>query len=297
MEHAYINIAIIKYWGKKEFNPYLVPTTSNISILCNNLYSKTLISKSNEDLFYLNGQLQNDEECKKIFSFVDKVIENRKIKLKIESYNNVPTAAGLASSSSGYAALTKALNKFFNKNYSLEEMSKISTIGSGSAGRSFYNLCAFDSYGNIYPIKTDLNLAILAIIVSRDKKKISSRNAMELAKNSKIYNKWLKKAEIDFLNMKKFLKSNNFEKLGFLIEKNTMLMHSTTISSNPSFSFLKKESYEIIKKIRKIRKNHKINIFFTLDAGPNVKVIYQKNEEEKVLKLMKKYFDKEIVLC
>lgn len=295
MDRGYINIAIIKYWGKKEFNPYLIPMQSSISIRSSRAYTETEIFSSKEDEFYLNGDKQSEEETKKVFSFIDKII-NRKEKIRIVSYNFVPTAAGLASSSSGYCALTKAINRYFNLNLSKEKLSKISTIGSGSAGRSFYKLAAFDNKGEIYEINTDLNLSMLAIIVSTNKKSISSREAMENAKKSSIYSKWVERANKDFEKMKIALNNNDFNSIGRLMENNTIFMHNTTIRSNPSFSFLTKESYGIIKKIRRLRYKG-LNIYFTADAGPNIKVIYLKEEENKIIKILTKEFKDKIYLC
>lgn len=297
MEYGYINIAILKYWGKKEFNPYLIPTTPNISIISKNYYSKTEIINNDKDVFYLNDICQDEKETKKIFNFVDKVILNRKQKIKIISYNNIPTAAGLASSASGYCALTKALDKFFNKSWDILTKSKIASIGSGSAARSFFNAAIFDDTGEIFEIFPNINLKMIAILISDKKKEISSRNAMENAKNSKLYPLWLKNAKRDFRNMKIALKLGNIDKIGKIMEKNTMLMHSTNISSNPMFNFLNKRSYEIIKIVRKIRKNYKLSIYFTLDAGPNVKVLFDEKDEQKVLKLLKKHIKGEKLLC
>ncbi|ACZ01584.1 diphosphomevalonate decarboxylase [Streptobacillus moniliformis] len=295
MARGYINIAIVKYWGKKEFNPYLVPIQGSISIRSKRLYTETNISESDKDIFILNGEIQGENETKKIFSFVDKVIKKRKC-ICIDSKNFVPTAAGLASSASAYCTLTKALNDFFKLNLNTEEMAKISTMGSGSAGRSFYNIAAFDKNGKIYELKTELNLSMLAIVLNDKKKEISSRNAMEISKNSPIYPMWVKRANEDFEKMKSALLENDFIKIGNIMEKNTIIMHNTTFRSNPSFSFLTKETYFVIKIVKRLRMKG-INIFTTMDAGPNVKILYLKEDEEKVLKELNKYFEGKILLC
>ncbi|CAM3228996.1 diphosphomevalonate decarboxylase [Streptobacillus felis] len=295
MARGYINIAIVKYWGKKEFNPYLIPTQGSISLKSNRLYTETNISKSDVDKFILNGVVQNESETKKIFEFVDRVVKERE-KICIESKNYVPTAAGLASSASAYCALTKELNEYFKLNLSINEMAKISTMGSGSACRSFYNLAAFDKYGEVYELNTDLNLAMLAIVVSDEKKEIPSRDAMKIAQNSVIYPMWVKRANDDFEKMKKALIENDFVKVGNIMEKNTIIMHNTTFRSNPSFSFLNEETYSVIKTIKRIRMRG-INVFTTMDAGPNVKVLYLKEDEEKVLEALKEYFEGKILLC
>lgn len=296
MDRAYINIAIVKYWGKKEFNPYLIPCQGSISLTSKKLYTDTRIEKSDVDEFYLNSIKQEGKELEKIFSFVDKVVKKRS-KIRIISENKVPTAAGLASSASAYCALTKSLNRYFSLNLSIEEMAKISTLGSGSACRSFYNLSAFDKNGNIYKLSTDLELEMLVLVVNKEKKEISSRDAMEIAKKSPIFEHWVNRANNDFELMKQALKNNEFEKIGQIMEANTITMHNTTFRSNPSFSFLNKETYNIIKKVKRLRRNFDLKMYFTMDAGPNVKLLYLKKDEEKILKVLKENFDLEILLC
>lgn len=297
MDRGYINIAIIKYWGKKTFNPYLIPFQGSISVRSNRLYTDTELLYSDEDEFYLNGVKQSEKETEKVFAFIDKVKPDR-TKLRVNSINKVPTAAGLASSASAYCALTKAINRYFKLNLSTEEMTKISTQGSGSAGRSFYNICAFDKEGNIYELETDLKLKMLAIVVSKSKKKIPSRDAMKLSvETSTIFNHWVERANKDFEKMKEYLKNNDFDKIGKIMESNTITMHNTTFKSNPSFSFLTKETYQVIKKIKRLRNKYGVKMYFTMDAGPNVKILYLEKDEERILKILRENIELELLLC
>ncbi|WP_068267885.1 diphosphomevalonate decarboxylase [Caviibacter abscessus] len=294
MSISYMNIAIVKYWGKKEYNPYLIPLVPSISYRAKNLYTKTKIESSDIDEFYLNDKLQDKVQCKKIFSYIDKIVKNRP-KLKVTSYNTMPTAAGLASSASAYSALIQEINKFFNLNLSIEQMAKYASIGSGSAGRSFYELCAFDENGNIYELHTDLNLCMSAIIISKEKKSISSRDAMQHCIDTSPYmNEWVEVGIRSFNDMKKALLDNDFTKIGEIMEYNTMFMHKTMKTANPPFTYLTNESIECIEYIKELR-NKGYQIYFTTDAGPNVKVLYLKEDEEKIInKLKEKYKDKVI---
>ena len=297
MDRGYINIAIIKYWGKKTFNPYLIPFQGSISVRSNRLYTDTELLYSDEDEFYLNGVKQSEKETEKVFAFIDKVKPDR-TKLRVNSINEVPTAAGLASSASAYCALTKAINRYFKLNLRTEEMAKISTQGSGSAGRSFYNICAFDKEGNIYELETDLKLKMLAIVVSKSKKKIPSRDAMKLSvETSTIFNHWVERANKDFEKMTEYLKNNDFDKIGRRMESKTITMHNTTFKSNPSFSFLTKETYQVIKKIKRLRNKYGVKMYFTMDAGPNVKILYLEKDEERILKILRENIELELLLC
>ena len=239
------------------------------------------------DLFYLNGELQDSVHTEKISKVVDLFRENRNQKVKISTTNNMPTAAGLSSSSSGLSAIIKACNKIFEKNYTQSELAKISKFGSGSSSRSFFGpIAAWDKdTGEICEVKTDLKLAMIVLVLNENKKKISSRNGMELcAKTSTYFDEWVKQSEIDFINMKKYLAENDFEKVGTLTEENALRMHKTTETANPPFSYFNEKTYEAMDFVKNLRNNGE-KCYFTMDAGPNVKVLCLEEDLEKLAEI------------
>lgn len=301
---SYANIAIIKYWGKKD-KEKMIPATSSISLTLENMYTETEISfitetesleeikKLNEkevvtgDLFYLNGELQNKMQRDKISKVVDLFRKNKKQLVKINTKNNMPTEAGLSSSSSGLSATIKACNELFEKNLDRKELAQISKYGSGSSSRSFFGpLAAWDKdSGEIYEVKTDLKLAMIMLILNDEKKIISSRDGMELCTNTSTnFDEWIKQSEIDFINMKNYLEKNNFEKVGILTEENALRMHGTTLTANPSFSYLNEKSWEAMEFVKKLREKGE-KCYFTMDAGPNVKVLCLEEDLDKLSKI------------
>ena len=307
---SYANIAIVKYWGKKDAEK-MIPATSSISLTLNDMFTETemefikdedikiAVEKEMKngnckdkfwgmtDLFYLNGELQDSVHTEKISKVVDLFRENRNQKVKISTTNNMPTAAGLSSSSSGLSAIIKACNKIFEKNYTQSELAKISKFGSGSSSRSFFGpIAAWDKdTGEICEVKTDLKLAMLVLVLNKNKKKISSRNGMELcAKTSTYFDEWVKQSEIDFINMKKYLAENDFEKVGTLTEENALRMHKTTETANPPFSYFNEKTYEAIDFVKNLRNNGE-KCYFTMDAGPNVKVLCLEEDLEKLAEI------------
>ena len=312
---SYANIAIVKYWGKKDAKK-MIPATSSISLTLNDMFTETemefisdediKISVEKEmkngdykdkfsnmtDLFYLNGELQDSVHTEKISKVVDLFRENRSQKVKISTTNNMPTAAGLSSSSSGLSAVIKACNKLFGKNYTQSELAQISKFGSGSSSRSFFGpIAAWDKdTGEIYEVKTDLKLAMIVLVLNENKKEISSRNGMELcAKTSTYFDEWVKQSEIDFVNMKKYLAENDFEKVGILTEENALRMHKTTETANPPFSYFNEKTYEAMDFVKNLRNNGE-KCYFTMDAGPNVKVLCLEEDLEKLAGIFgKKY--------
>ena len=304
---SYANIAIVKYWGKKDAEK-MIPATSSISLTLNDMFTETEMEfikdedtkiavekemkngnckdkfSNMTDLFYLNGELQDKMHTEKISKVVDLFRENRSQKVKISTTNNMPTAAGLSSSSSGLSAVIKACNELFGKNYAQSELAQISKFGSGSSSRSFFGpIAAWDKdTGEICEVKTDLKLAMIVLVLNENKKEISSRNGMELcAKTSTYFDEWVKQSEIDFVNMKKYLAENDFEKVGTLTEENALRMHKTTETANPPFSYFNEKTYEAMDFVKNLR-NSGEKCYFTMDAGPNVKVLCLEEDLEKL---------------
>ncbi|MGX7068689.1 diphosphomevalonate decarboxylase [Gemella bergeri] len=295
---GYANIALVKYWGKKSKNPVL-PFNPNLSLRLDNLTSKTKIEKSlsNEDEFYINNEKQNNDEVKKIINFISKFTPNNREKICIKSYNTVPTAAGLSSSSSGTMALVLACNKYFNLNKTTKELIEISKEGSGSSCRSFYKLASWLEDGSVEELSCSLDFGMMVLVVNEDRKKISSREAMErCVQTSTNFSNWVNQAKKDFIAMKDALKNNNFEKIGEITERNALLMHSTTETATPGFSFLTDESYQAMNIVKKLR-NNGYRCYFTMDAGPNVKVLYLKEDQEILYKEISKLWNKKIIMC
>lgn len=295
---GYANIALVKYWGKKSKNPVL-PFNPNLSLRLDNLYSKTKIEASNsgEDEFYINDEKQNSDEVKKIINFINKFIPSDREKIKIISYNTVPTAAGLSSSSSGTMALVLACNKYFELNKTISELVQIAKEGSGSSCRSFYKMASWLEDGSVEEIKCNLNFGMFVLVVNEKRKKISSREAMErCVTTSTNFNDWVENAKIDYKDMKVAIEEENFSKIGEITERNALLMHSTTDYATPAFSFLTDESYRAINIVKTLREKG-LECYFTMDAGPNVKVLYLKENEEKIYRELEKLWQKKIIKC
>ena len=299
---SYANIAIIKYWGKKD--PIkMIPATSSISLTLENLFTETEISfitkeeaieKTGQasDLLYINGELQNEEQIKKITKVVNLFRDDRSQLVKIDTTNNMPTEAGLSSSSSGLSATIKACNKLFDKNLSREELAQISKFASGSSSRSFFGPVGMwdKDTGEVSEVKTDLKLAMIVLVLNEEKKIISSRKGMALCmETSTSFDEWIRQSEIDFENMKRYLSEGDFSKVGDLTEENALRMHETTKNANPPFTYLTEKSFEAMEYVKELRKQGE-RCYFTMDAGPNVKVLCLEEDFERLKDIFgKKY--------
>ena len=209
----------------------------------------------------------------------------------------MPTAAGLSSSSSGTMALVLACNEYFKLNKSTQEMVEIAKEGSGSSCRSFYKLAAWLEDGSVEELSCKLDFGMMVLVVNEDRKKISSRVAMEqCVQTSTTFASWVEKAKKDFVLMKEALKEADFEKIGEITESNALAMHETTTTSSPSFTFLTEESHHAMDIVKQLR-SQGYRCYFTMDAGPNVKVLYLKEDQDKLYEEISKLWNKKIILC
>ena len=292
---SYANIAIIKYWGKKD-TVKIIPATSSISLTLENMYTETTLSSlpasAQSDEFYINGILQDQTEHKKMGEIIDRFRPAGYGFVRIDTKNNMPTAAGLSSSSSGLSALVKACNEFFGLHLSTKQMAQKAKLASGSSSRSFYGpISAWDKdSGEIYPVKTDLKLAMIMLVLYDQKKPISSREGMKrCAETSTIFDDWVRQSEEDYKAMLIYLSNNHFSKIGELTEKNALAMHATTQTASPPFSYLTEKSYEAMDFVKQLRSEGE-RCYFTMDAGPNVKVLcLEEDLEHLVPRFAEKY--------
>ena len=303
---ANANIALIKYWGK-ENEELIIPNTSSLSLSLDALYTETKVSfiDSKKDKFYLNDQEQGEDELKKISKYIDlfRDLSKNDKRVLVESYNHVPTAAGLASSASAYAALATALNALFETNLNKKDLSIMARRGSGSASRSIYGGIVEWEKGHdnesSFAKKIDnpgLDMAMIIVLVNKNKKSISSRQAMKTTMaSSPLYESYIKHSKKDLEAIKEAIKNKDFKKIGEITEHNAMQMHATIISNNPPIIYFEEDSIKAINKVRELRSKG-IPAYFTMDAGPNVKILIQKADVDKVMgELLKEYKESELI--
>ena len=295
---AHTNIALVKYWGK-ENEELIIPANSSLSLTLDEFYTDTSVhfdESLSSDEVTLNGKVIEDE---KITNFMDIIRKKANINAfaRIESTNHVPTSAGLASSASAYAALAAAGSKAYGLNLSQKGLSRLARRGSGSATRSIFGgFVAWNkgtddesSYGYSIedPVKMDINM--IAIILDNQPKKISSRKGMKISiKTSPYYQSWIKQTTADFQIIEEAIKENDFTTLGKTAELNAMRMHSLTLSSDPSYLYINADSLKVINMVKELRETG-AECYYTMDAGPNVKIICQ---SDKIIAITDKLSDK-----
>jgi diphosphomevalonate decarboxylase len=203
----------------------------------------------------------------------------------------------LASSASGFASFILALNQLCQWELASYELSILARLGSGSACRSIWpgfvewqmgtRTDGMDSHGILIDSSWE-ELGIGLFIVSEQEKKISSREAMQRTKESScFYPHWPKKAVDDLITIKESIFSKEFETFGKTAESNALTMHAMMLSSSPPISYFEPETINAMQRIWEARQEG-LSLYFTQDAGPNLKFLFLKKEEECIKSLFPK---------
>lgn len=303
------NIAIVKYWGKKGIQ---IPCNSSLSLTLSNSFTKVeaeLSDKTVDDLvqltYYFEGEI-NEKFGQRVARFLE---DNRAFfpflatnAITIHSSNSFPHSAGIASSASAFGAISLAL---LDIAYTFEgkelddafyaQASYLARLGSGSASRSMFS--GFASWGEnekienssnehaiqinaIHPIFQNMKDAIL--IIEDEPKKVSSSVGHSLMNNHPYAENRFKQANERTAELVEILKTGNLEAFIHLCESEALTLHAMMMTSMDYYLLVKPGTITAIEKLIEFRKETNIPVCFTLDAGPNLHVLYPKSSEIEV---------------
>lgn len=304
---AYANIALIKYWGKRD-EKLVLPMNSSLSLTIDCFYTETEVifrKDVDRDYFYLNDKLQGKDTTEKVSKFLDLFRKAAGLNLSavVKSRNYVPTAAGLASSASGFAALAAAANVASGLNLDNRQLSIYARQGSGSAARSIYGGFVEwkkgSSHQDSYAVPIDdaqWDIGIVIVMVNSMEKLISSREGMKrTVDTSPFYKVWVESAEEDLKHIKIAIRNRDFKKTGLIAERNGLKMHAIMLGANPPFCYWEPDSLKVMQIVRQLRREG-IYCYFTLDAGPNVKILCRLSESHKIKDRLIQFFDPDQVI-
>ena len=287
---AHPNFALVKYWGKKDSNQNR-PAMSSISVTVGSMHSKTTILKnpqSNRHQLFINGTEELD--LSRILPPLKYLSQFSQAKdyLVIQSHNNFPTSSGLASSASGISSLVTAYEAHYDLNLDVKDREEACLLGSGSAPRSLFGGFVLMDHNNGYRCtqileKQEWALDVLICIVSKEQKKISSREGMEISrKTSPFYKDWLSVNDQHIYLALNAIKEKDIIALEKVAEENCKMMHEVMETSIPSISYMTNLTHSCLSEIENLRSlGHKL--FYTVDAGPQVKIICDP-ESSKIIK-------------
>ena len=298
---THANIALIKYWGKKADQ---MPCNPSISFTLSNCYTQIeayIEEKKNEkprvNLIFEGKQYPAFE--KKTRDYFQKITQHiPEVKLydiTLQSHNSFPHSSGIASSASAFAALAQIAAQLSTIPLSKNEISHYARLGSGSACRSTQNGWSLwgkhtgfakssDHYAIPYPKTIHKNFDAIqdsVIIVDSDEKVVSSSQGHRLIENHPFAKNRFKCAHQNLKKLSQSLESGDWETFGKIVETEALMLHAMMMTSNPYYILMAPDTLKIIKSVWTLRKEEKSPLFFTLDAGANIHLIYPYAYREK----------------
>ena len=308
------NIALVKYWGKKENQ---IPANPSVSFTLNNCKTITKLAfakKEAEENFSFDllfeGKPKEDFKPKiqKFFERIESYCPYLKAyHFTIDTENTFPHSSGIASSASGMAALSmnimsleKALNPTITEEYFYQKASFLARLGSGSACRSVKgNVVVWgnhakingssDLFGVEFPSNIHSNFKNYQdtiLLVDKGEKQVSSTVGHDLMHNHPFAQQRFAQAHQNLSAIKTILETGNLDEFIKIVESEALTLHAMMMTSLPYFILMKPNTLEIINKIWKFRNDTNIPVCFTLDAGANVHVLYPENVRESVLQFI-----------
>ena len=304
------NIALIKYWGKYENQ---IPANPSISYTLNHCKTNTFMEFFADKEFSVQTYLAGNEE-KKFAEKIEKYFKNiedflpwiLKGKYIIRTENTFPHSSGIASSASGFGAIAKCLmdldEQFSGKiadDLKAKKESFLARLGSGSACRSLYNglvvwgktdevAGSSDLYAvqypneEIHPIFKNFNDWVL--LIHEGEKSVSSTVGHGLMKTNSYANRRFQEAHENFTILKEILKTGDLQNFIKLVEHEALTLHAMMMMSEPAFILMKTGTLEVINKIWNFRKETGLALFFTLDAGANVHLLFPEDSDSDKIK-------------
>ena len=284
------NIALIKYWGKRNTIKNL-PAVDSISITLDNLWTEMNVmfssDLSNDELF-INEEKQDN--ISRVKNCIDSICGEQRDYASIMSRCNFPISAGLASSSSSFSALVVAINSLMKKKWNTQLLANQAGSVSGSAARSILGgIVKLNNEPEKIRITqllspNDWPLRVVIAITDKKEKAISSSKAMKLsADTSPFYSSWVEDQNDDIKEANSFISKKDFEGLASISEHNCMKMHSIMWTTRPSIVYWNSTTIDCMHAIRDLQRNGE-SVFFTIDAGPQIKAICLPENEEKIAK-------------
>ncbi|MFD6222600.1 diphosphomevalonate decarboxylase [Nocardia asteroides] len=285
---AYPNIALVKYWGKRDETLFL-PVTGSLSMTLDIFPTTTAVRLVDgpADTVELNDTAATGTALSRVENFLDLVraLAGRSERAAVVTRNAGPTGAGLASSASGFAALATAAAAAYGLDLDGRALSRLARRGSGSASRSIFGGFAvwhagegdgeagdLSSYAE--PIGGDeLDPALVVAVVAAGAKSVSSRVAMRrTTETSPFYRPWAESSVLDLAEMRTAVANGDLAAIGEIAERNALGMHATMLTARPGIRYLSPHSLAVLDAVQALRADG-IVAYATIDAGPNVKVL------------------------
>jgi diphosphomevalonate decarboxylase len=274
------NIALIKYWGKRDLDRNL-PAVGSISVTLSELFTEMAVETDESlrgDVLLVNAE-ENGPMLARVSSCLDTVAGRDRPAVRVSSNSNFPIAAGLASSASAFAALVVATDAAFGLGLSVERLASLAGRASGSAARSLLGgFVELENQADNIVLSNLLNaqdwpLKVVVAITAPGPKSVSSGDAMENSrKTSPFYDRWIEQQSEDLAEARAAIQSRDLSRLGSIAEHNCLKMHSVMWGSRPPMIYWNSATIACMQTVRELQ-SQGVEVFFTIDAGPQLKAI------------------------
>ena len=280
------NIALVKYWGKRDVALNL-PATGSLSLTLDRLGTRTTVvfDDGERDRLILDGAPAGDAETARVSAFLDRVRARAEIARRalVTTDNSVPTAAGLASSASGFAALALAAARAAGLALSPAELSALARVGSGSAARSIFGGFVemargerpdgSDAIAHALPEGDRWDVRLVVAITASGPKAMGSTAAMtHTARTSPFHDAWIASVPGDLAAARAAIAARDLPALGAVAERSALRMHAAAMAADPAIIYWNAATLAAIACVRALR-SAGTPAFFTIDAGPHVKTL------------------------
>ena len=279
---ACANIALVKYWGKRDAGLNL-PAAGSLSLTLDVLRTWTEVTPTDgpTDTLMLDEQPQSGRALERITAFADLVRARvgRDIRIAVKSRNTFPTAAGLASSASAFAALAVGVADALGLDATPAELSALARQGSGSAARSIFGGFALmhagqaaDGSDAVAEPLPDIDVTLHAVIAvaAAGPKSVGSTDGMELTRETSPYHSaWIAQVDRDLADCQAALRAGDLDRVATIVEGNCLAMHANAMAARPGIIYFRAATLWAIEQVRTLRASG-TPVFFTIDAGPHV---------------------------
>ncbi|WOF23710.1 diphosphomevalonate decarboxylase [Microbacterium betulae] len=287
---AHPNIALVKYWGKRD-EELVLPAAGSLSLTLDAFPTTTTVRldpAAREDSFELNGDPAAPAQTARVGRFLDHVRlrAGSAVSARVSSVNEAPTGAGLASSAAGFAALATAAASAYGLPLDSAGLSRLARRGSGSAARSIVPGLAVwhagdDETSFAEPIAGPA-MRMVIVTVDRSQKPVSSREAMRrTALTSPFHGAWAVSAESSLRAMTAACRAGDFTRVGRIAESNALRMHAVIQSADPPIRYLTARGTAVFDEVEALRREG-LEAYATADAGPNVVAIVRPDDADDV---------------
>jgi diphosphomevalonate decarboxylase len=281
---ANVNVALIKYWGKRDATLNL-PATGSISLTLDGLWVEASCQFGSEsDDCTIDGRPPSDDDRAKILRFVDLVRAEAGIEARahVHTTSGVPSGIGLASSAAAFAALATATSRAAGLRLEPPALSALARRGSGSAARSIFGGFVEwhrgerpdgrDSIAAPLRAAGDWDVRVVVAVTSEARKSVSSRDGMQRAAASPFYPAWVETAARDLDEARRAIAARDLDALGLVAEHSALKMHAVGFGARPPLVYWRGATVECLHRVWALRAEGTPG-YVTIDAGPQVKVL------------------------